>query len=67
MSETIFGVVSIKIIGPGYTDDPGDPATGKPYVQITAGETTMRVTLNVAEMIGGVGRGANARFRGTES
>lgn len=65
--EEIYGVVKMDLVGPGYDDEPGDPKTGKPYVVLRfgSGETavTVRVTANIAEMIGGAGRGMNARIR----
>lgn len=62
MSEIIWGTVETKLVGPGYDEDPGDPNTGKPYLVLTFGETVVRVTANLAEMIGGIGRGMNSRI-----
>lgn len=63
---TIHGVVDVNVIGPGYTADPGDPRSGKPYLQITFGRgdqaVVVCVTATVADMIGGIGRGAIGRW-----
>jgi hypothetical protein len=58
----IHGIATIDIIGPGYTTDAGDPATGKPYLRVTLGEQTVCLTTNLAEMIGGAGTGARKRW-----
>jgi hypothetical protein len=60
--ETIHGIARLDVIGPGYTTDRGDPATGKPYLRVTLGDQTVCLTLNLAEMIGGAARGASLRW-----
>lgn len=61
---TVYKTVSIEIKGPGYTTDEGDPDTGKPYLQLSfPGGPIVYITTNLAEMIGGAGMGAAARFR----
>jgi len=52
----------MKIIGPGYTDDPGDPKTGKPYLLLGFDDKVIATTTNLAEMIGGAGSGARKRW-----
>lgn len=49
----VHGVVSLKII----TDD-----DGKPYLEIAAEDIILNITTNVAEMIGGIGKGARLRY-----
>lgn len=49
----VHGVVALKII----TDE-----DGKPYLEIAAEDITLNITTNVAEMIGGVGKGARLRY-----
>ena len=64
--EMIYGVASVDVIGPGFTSDPGDPMTGKPYLRVTVGTDwhamTIQLTANLAEMIGGLARGARLRW-----
>jgi hypothetical protein len=63
MKDTIHGAVTVDAIGPGYTDDPGDPKSGKPYLRLTFfGGPVVYVTAHLADMIGGAGRGATARW-----
>jgi hypothetical protein len=60
---TVYGSVNLDIIGPGFTDDPGDPATGKPFIRLTfPDDTVVEITAHLAEMIGGAGRGATGRY-----
>jgi hypothetical protein len=64
MAQTIHGAVSITTIGPGFTTDPGDPKTGKPYLQLDfADGVQVCITATLADLIGGAGRGAAARYR----
>jgi hypothetical protein len=62
----IYGHVQLDLIGPGYTSDPGDPASGKPYLRLTFGHgqdaQQVQITTNIAEMIGGAGIGARKRW-----
>jgi hypothetical protein len=60
---TVQGTVKVEVV-----DDPAEIAVGhsplgKPFIRLTAPDgTTIDLTLNLAEMIGGIGRGANQRF-----
>lgn len=61
---TVYAQVSVDCIGPGFTDDPGDPKTGKPYLRLTFPDgVVIAVTAHLAEMVGGAGRGATARWQ----
>jgi hypothetical protein len=65
MSMGVQGSVKLDLIGPGYTTDPGDPVTGKPYLRIsthTEPPVVLEVTLNIGEMIGGAATGARKRL-----
>ena len=44
-----------------------DPDTGKPYLRLEfPGGTTIEITTNLAEMIGGCGKGARERYEDNE-
>ena len=62
----MFGIADVAILGPGYTPDPGDPETGKPYLRVTFrdGQTTVVVemTTNLGELLGELGEGARLRW-----
>lgn len=60
----IYKSVSLDIIGPGYTEDEGDPDTGKPFIRLSFPQgPVVHITTNLAEMIGGAGMGAAVRFK----
>jgi hypothetical protein len=62
-TPTIHGIANVDVIGPGYTNDPGDPKTGKPYLQLTfADGVVVCVTATLANLVGGIGRGAALRW-----
>jgi hypothetical protein len=57
MAGKIHGVADVKILDP-------DPHTGKPYLEVTfhGVKETILMTTNLAEMLGGVGKGARLRY-----
>jgi hypothetical protein len=61
LREEIFGVVTINV-------KENDPATGKPYLQLTFQrgdgqlDLVVSITTNLAEMIGSAGAGVRERW-----
>lgn len=49
----VHGVASVRIV---------DGADGKPYIEIEIEDITINITTNLAEMIGGLGKGARLRY-----
>jgi len=54
----IHGLVTLDVI-----EKPPDPASGKPYLRLKfSDDTILCITANLAEMIGGAGRGLRERW-----
>ena len=60
----IHGMAEVDVIGPGFNDLPGDPASGKPYLRVRfPNGVAVNLSATLADLIGGVGRGALARYK----
>ena len=64
----LYRVVNLTVVGPGYTEDEGDPETGKPYLRLTFLDgLIVQITAPLADVIGGVARSALERVEGRPS